>query len=128
MTSSIYYGLWFLPVSCVGDLLVRDIYNYFYFKDRLGDTYRWKGENVSTTEVEGIVLKSSGLKAAVVYGVQIPGTEGRAGMAALEDADGSLNLEEFSKEISKTLPNYARPMFLRVMKDIKTTGKNAFYQ
>ncbi|CAL8118521.1 unnamed protein product [Orchesella dallaii] len=105
-----------------GDLIVRDIYNYFYFKDRLGDTYRWKGENVSTTEVEGIVQKSSGLKAAVVYGVKIPGTEGKCGMAAIEDPEDCLNLDEFSKEITKALPVYARPIFLRVMKGITITG------
>lgn len=105
-----------------GDLLVRDMYNYFYFKDRLGDSYRWKGENVSTTEVEGIVQKASGLKAAVVYGVKVPGTEGKAGMAAVEDPRNSLNLEEFSKEITKALPSYARPLFLRVLKGITLTG------
>lgn len=73
--------------------------------------------------MEGIVQKCSGLKAAVVYGVKVPGTEGRAGMAAVEDPDDSLNLEEFSSEITKALPTYARPMFLRVIRGITTTGK-----
>uniref|UniRef100_H0YZR3 Long-chain-fatty-acid--CoA ligase n=1 Tax=Taeniopygia guttata TaxID=59729 RepID=H0YZR3_TAEGU len=83
-----------------GDVLVMDKYGYMYFRDRTGDTFRWKGENVSTTEVEGTLSRILNLTDVVVYGVEVPGVEGRAGMAAIADPGNSCDLEEFS--ISKT--------------------------
>jgi len=105
-----------------GDILVMDEYGYFYFKDRTGDTFRWKGENVSTTEVEFTLSKYSDHKDVVVYGVQIPGTDGRAGMASIADPEDSLNLETLASGIAKELPAYARPIFIRVIPQITQTG------
>uniref|UniRef100_T1IQZ9 Long-chain-fatty-acid--CoA ligase n=1 Tax=Strigamia maritima TaxID=126957 RepID=T1IQZ9_STRMM len=76
-----------------GDLLVMDDFGYIYFKDRLGDTYRWRGENVSTIEVEGVIISLIGLKECTVYGVEVPGCEGRAGMAAIFDEYNTLDLK-----------------------------------
>ncbi len=66
-----------------GDLMRRDAAGYFYFVDRIGDTFRWKGENVSTTQVAAVLRGCPGVTDAVVYGVGVPGNEGRAGMAAV---------------------------------------------
>lgn len=105
-----------------GDLLVMDQYGYFYFKDRTGDTFRWKGENVSTAEVEDVIAKLLGLKENVVYGVEVTGNEGRAGMAAIVDTNHTLDLNKFANEICKELPSYARPIFIRLTKSIPITG------
>ncbi|KAK4297266.1 hypothetical protein Pmani_030308 [Petrolisthes manimaculis] len=105
-----------------GDILVMDELGYLYFRDRTGDTFRWRGENVSSTEVEGIVSKVAGNKDAVVYGVEVPGAEGRAGMAAIVDPNEELDLEEFVQGLSKSLPLYARPLFIRVLSEIDVTG------
>lgn len=105
-----------------GDILVMDEFGYLYFKDRTGDTFRWRGENVSSTEVEGVVSKVAGNKDAVVYGVEVPGAEGKAGMAAIVDPDDSTNLTELLVELKKNLPTYACPLFLRILKTIDATG------
>jgi solute carrier family 27 fatty acid transporter 1/4 len=105
-----------------GDVLVRDELGYFYFKDRQGDTFRWKGENVSTTEVEGVISKICNLTDAAVYGVQIPGADGRVGMAAIADPDGILDLDMLATQIIKQLPSYARPLFIRIKTHIDMTG------
>ncbi|KAG7160226.1 Long-chain fatty acid transport protein 1-like [Homarus americanus] len=105
-----------------GDILVMDELGYMYFKDRTGDTFRWRGENVSSTEVEGVVSKVAGNKDAVVYGVEVPGAEGRAGMAAIVDPEDELNLKAFTEGLTKSLPHYARPLFLRILKEIDVTG------
>jgi len=105
-----------------GDVLVMDEYGYFFFKDRTGDTFRWKGENCSTSEVEAVVSNCCGLKDAAVYGVQIPGAEGRAGMAAILDPEESLNMEAFGAGVAKALPSYARPVFVRIIKTMDMTG------
>ena len=68
-----------------GDILVMDRLGWLYFQDRKGDTFRWRGENVSTTEVEAVVSNILGNATCVVYGVQVPGSEGRAGMVAIQD-------------------------------------------
>ncbi|CAH0403099.1 unnamed protein product [Chilo suppressalis] len=97
-----------------GDILVMDHFGYFYFKDRTGDTFRWRGENVSTAEVEAVISTLIGLKDAVVYGVKIPNVEGKAGMAAIADPDKRVDLNQLAKGL-KSLPAYARPLFLRIM-------------
>lgn len=109
-----------------GDL-VRDIgFRHAQFVDRLGDTFRWKGENVSTTEVENALSEYEKIAEAVVYGVEIPHTNGRAGMAAITLAGGAaLNEADCGKmaaEFRKCLPAYAVPLFLRVQQQAETTG------
>ncbi|CAG7731050.1 unnamed protein product [Allacma fusca] len=105
-----------------GDLMVMDELGYFYFKDRCGDTFRWKGENVSTTEVESVIASITQLKDCIVYGVQVQGTEGRAGMVAIVDDNANLDLENLARNVEKKLPAYARPLFLRITAQIDTTG------
>ncbi|KAK7082496.1 hypothetical protein SK128_013204 [Halocaridina rubra] len=105
-----------------GDILIQDEFGYLYFLDRTGDTFRWRGENVSSTEVEGVVSLAADNKDAVVYGVEVPGAEGRAGMAAIVDPENKMNMEEVVKGIKKHLPVYARPLFVRVIKEIDVTG------
>ena len=104
-----------------GDLMRRDQAGYFYFVDRIGDSFRWKGENVSTTEVEQLVCACPGVTEAVVYGVAVPGVEGRAGMAAIATGD-EFDLVEFRKQIVERLPEYARPVFLRLGGAIEVTA------
>ncbi|KAJ2953512.1 hypothetical protein O0L34_g1113 [Tuta absoluta] len=105
-----------------GDILISDELGYLYFRDRTGDTFRWRGENVSTTEVEAAISKVADQRDAVVYGVEIPNVEGRAGMVGIVDIDGSLDLEKLNKDIAKDLPKYARPIFVRVMASVDMTG------
>lgn len=104
-----------------GDLMRRDQAGYFYFVDRIGDSYRWKGENVSTTEVEQQICACPGVVEAVVYGVSVAGTEGRAGMAAIVTND-EFDLPEFRRRMVNTLPEYARPVFLRLCGQIEVTA------
>lgn len=105
-----------------GDLLMRDEYGYFYFKDRTGDTFRWRGENVATSEVEAVISNVVGLKDAVVYGVEIPNVEGKAGMAAIVDEEKVLNINQLQEGIKNSLPSYARPLFLRVIEQVPLTA------
>jgi fatty-acyl-CoA synthase len=104
-----------------GDLMRRDAEGYFYFIDRIGDTFRWKGENVSTTEVSEAMSVFAGIREAAVYGVEVPGHEGRAGMAAIV-CDEDLNLADLRSYLATRLPDYARPLFLRVRSEIDATG------
>jgi fatty-acyl-CoA synthase len=104
-----------------GDLMRRDDGGYFYFIDRVGDTFRWKGENVSTAEVTEAISACRGVVGAVVYGVGVPGTEGRAGMAAVVVND-AFDLVSFRHSMVQRLPEYARPLFLRVRDEIETTA------
>jgi fatty-acyl-CoA synthase len=104
-----------------GDLMRKDRAGYFYFVDRVGDTFRWKGENVSTTEIEEIIAGCTGIVEGVVFGVQVPGADGRAGMAALV-TDSSFDLAEFAGALNARLPDYARPLFLRLCPRISATG------
>jgi fatty-acyl-CoA synthase len=104
-----------------GDLMKQDTQGYFYFVDRIGDTFRWKGENVSTNEVAEAVSVFPGMREANVYGVAVPGADGRAGMAALT-AGGALDLVKFQMHLEKNLPAYARPVFLRMRENIEATG------
>ncbi|KAI0242882.1 Long-chain fatty acid transport protein 1 [Lamellibrachia satsuma] len=105
-----------------GDLLVMDEYGYMAFKDRTGDTFRWRGENVSTLEVEATISNIVALKDVVVYGVHVPGLEGCAGMAAIADNTDSLDLRQFYTSMQKALPSYARPVFLRILHKVDSTG------
>jgi fatty-acyl-CoA synthase len=106
-----------------GDLLKRDARGYYYFIDRIGDTYRWKGENVSTTEVAETLSTFPGVHEATVYGVTVPGHEGRAGMAALVVEDlASFGLKGLRKLLADHLPPYARPVFLRFRPKLDLTG------
>ncbi|MGD1037353.1 MAG: long-chain-acyl-CoA synthetase [Roseiarcus sp.] len=97
-----------------GDLLKRDARGYYYFVDRIGDTFRWKGQTVSTTEVAETIAIFPGVLEAIVYGVAIPAHEGRAGMAALVvDNIATFDLIGLRGLIAERLPAYARPVFLR---------------
>ncbi len=104
-----------------GDLLKFDKKGYFYFIDRIGDTFRWKGENVATSEVAEVLSTFEGISDVNVYGVNVPGTDGRAGMASLVVA-GDVDFKKFYEHISSQLPAYARPVFLRMQKEIEVTG------
>ncbi len=98
-----------------GDLLKRDRLGFYYFVDRVGDTYRWKGENVSTNEVADVLMRHDGVEVAVVYGVQVPGADGRAGMAALVLREGAhFSPERFYADAMASLPGYAAPVFVRL--------------
>ena len=106
-----------------GDLLKKDAQGYFYFVDRIGDTFRWKGENVSTTEVADALTGFAGVRDATVYGIAVPGYEGRAGMAALVvDDPASFDFEGLRRWIDGHLPDYARPVFLRFQDHLDVTG------
>ena len=104
-----------------GDLMRQDDEGYFYFVDRIGDTFRWKGENVSTTEVAGRLDEAPGVLEANVYGVPVPNADGRAGMAALVVGDG-FDIPTFGKFVETALPGFAQPVFLRLLPKIETTG------
>jgi fatty-acyl-CoA synthase len=104
-----------------GDLLKQDKLGYFYFVDRIGDTFRWKGENVSTNEVSEVISVFPGVKEANVFGVAIPGTDGRAGMASIV-CDTDLDLVKLHAHIVKELPDYARPLFIRLSNEMEVTG------
>ena len=89
-----------------------------YLKDRTGDTFRWRGENVSTSEVETVIANICNHKEAVCYGVEIPGTEGKAGMVAILDPEHSINLKLLASQINKKLPKYARPRGLQSSRQV----------
>ena len=104
-----------------GDLLRVDRDDYFYFVDRIGDTFRWKGENVSTNEVAEVLSVEPGVEEANVYGVEVPGADGRAGMAALVTTD-AFDLEAFGRRVEQELAFYARPLFVRLLPQMEITG------
>jgi fatty-acyl-CoA synthase len=104
-----------------GDLMRQDADGYFYFVDRIGDTFRWKGENVSTSEVAERLLAAPGVQQATVYGVAVEGSDGRAGMAALV-VEGAFDAKAFGEHVARELPSYAQPLFLRLLPAIDTTG------
>ncbi|MDH4568277.1 long-chain-acyl-CoA synthetase [Pseudomonas sp. BN414] len=106
-----------------GDLMRGIGCKHAQFVDRLGDTFRWKGENVSTTEVENTLGAFPGVEDAVVYGVEIPGTNGRCGMAALRLASGArLDHRALADHLDRELPAYASPLFVRLLGEVETTG------
>ncbi|XP_048145894.1 very long-chain acyl-CoA synthetase-like [Corvus hawaiiensis] len=106
-----------------GDLLMMDHEKFIYFQDRVGDTFRWKGENVATTEVEATLALVSFIQEVNVYGVAVPGCEGRCGMAAVRLKDGATfdgdKLYTFTRD---TLPAYAAPQFIRIQDALEITG------
>ena len=104
-----------------GDLMRRDEHGYFYFVDRIGDTFRWKGENVATGEVSEALAAVPGIREANVYGVHVPGLDGRAGMAAMV-VDGDFDMAALPAHLAARLPHYARPIFLRLSPAIDVTG------
>jgi fatty-acyl-CoA synthase len=106
-----------------GDLLRRDAEGYFYFVDRIGDTFRWKGENVATQEVADVLNAAPGVSETNVYGVAVPDTEGRAGMAAVVPAGaGGFDPAAFYAHAACHLPAYARPAFVRLVGEMDVTG------
>jgi fatty-acyl-CoA synthase len=104
-----------------GDLMRRDEPGFFYFVDRIGDTFRWKGENVSTTEVADVIAGCPGVRDVVVYGVMLPKADGRAGMAALV-VSADFDLEELRRSLVAGLPPYARPVLLRIVPVLELTA------
>ncbi|KAF9897957.1 hypothetical protein BX616_004704, partial [Lobosporangium transversale] len=104
-----------------GDILRRDKDGYFYFGDRVGDTFRWKSENVSTAEVSEVLSTYPDCIEVNVYGVQIPGHDGRAGMAAIVSKD-TMDWDKFAKFALKNLPRYSVPIFIRKTPAIEITG------
>jgi fatty-acyl-CoA synthase len=103
-----------------GDLMRKDARGFYYFSDRLGDSFRWKGENVSSFEVAQVLSACPGVRDANVYGVEVPGFEGRAGMAALA-VDDDFDLDRLRESVDAALPPYARPLFLRFCESLETT-------
>jgi fatty-acyl-CoA synthase len=104
-----------------GDVMRRDDTGFYYFVDRMGETFRWKGENVSTEEVLTVLGAAAGVREGVVYGVNVPGADGRAGMAALV-VDATFDLAGLRAHASERLPPYARPVFLRLLPALEATG------
>jgi fatty-acyl-CoA synthase len=104
-----------------GDLMRRDVQGYFYFVDRIGDTFRWKGENVATSEIATILRLLPSIVEATVYGVPVPGHEGKACMAAVVPSQ-TFEIETLREHVRKMLPPYASPVFLRICERIETTG------
>jgi fatty-acyl-CoA synthase len=104
-----------------GDLMRQDREGYFYFVDRVGDTFRWKGENVSTSEVEEALAAAPGVKEASVYGVKVGDLEGRAGMASLV-VGPDFDIAALGDAVDAALPAYARPLFVRLQPEIAVTG------
>jgi fatty-acyl-CoA synthase len=106
-----------------GDLLRRDRASYYYFVDRIGDTFRWKGENVATAEVAELLNGAPGVSETAVYGVALPRADGRAGMALVVLDDGEeFRPSEYYAFVERTLPPYARPAFVRIAAAMDVTG------
>ncbi|XP_010190774.1 PREDICTED: very long-chain acyl-CoA synthetase-like, partial [Mesitornis unicolor] len=106
-----------------GDLLMIDHERFVYFQDRVGDTFRWKGENVATTEVEATLAMVDFIQEVNVYGVSVPGCEGRCGMAAIRlKAGASFEGDKFYAFTGDTLPSYAAPRFVRIQDALEITG------
>src|SRR5579871_254161 len=103
-----------------GDLMRRDEQGFFHFVDRLGDTFRWKGENVATSEVNDAIRECAGVRDATTYGVEVAGADGRAGMTALVVSD-AFDFQTFTDHLARRLPAYAHPLFIRVSGSLDST-------
>jgi fatty-acyl-CoA synthase len=105
-----------------GDLMRPQGWRHAVFADRLGDTFRWKGENVATTDVEAAVLDDPNIEAVTVFGVEVPGTDGRAGMAAVVLNEGQqFDGVSLANTVYERLPAYAAPLFVRVVDSLEQT-------
>ncbi|XP_040271916.1 long-chain fatty acid transport protein 6 [Bufo bufo] len=106
-----------------GDLMVQDHDGFLYFRDRIGDTFRWKGENVATTEVSDIIGMLDSIQEANVYGVEVPGHEGKVGMVSIILKPGmTLDIKSIYEHVVNDLPGYAYPRFLRLQENMEITG------
>jgi fatty-acyl-CoA synthase len=103
-----------------GDLMRLDEQGFFHFVDRVGDTFRWKGENVATSEVNEAIRECDGVLDATTYGVEVPGHDGRAGMTAIVVADG-FDFKALADRLARRLPTYAHPLFLRISASLDST-------
>ncbi|TPX36688.1 hypothetical protein SmJEL517_g01381 [Synchytrium microbalum] len=104
-----------------GDIIKWDREGFCYFMDRIGDTFRWKGENVSTNEVGEAITTYPNVKEANVYGAAVPGKDGRAGMAAIT-AEPGFDISGLGKHVSDRLPNYALPIWIRILEEVAVTA------
>ena len=110
-----------------GDLVVLQKHGHIQFGDRIGDTFRWQGENVATTEVESVIMKWPEIEDAVVYGVTVPGRDGRCGMLYLTQKEaGKLDLNGLATHMRENLPAYAVPRFIRIGQKVEVTGTFKF--
>jgi acyl-CoA synthetase (AMP-forming)/AMP-acid ligase II len=106
-----------------GDLVQLHDKDYFSFVDRLGDTFRWKSENVSTNQVADVLMDFGGFEDANVFGVKVPGTEGRCGMVAFKLLDGAVfDPKGLAAFVMEHLPSYARPYFVRLRQELDVTN------
>ncbi|SLI05632.1 long-chain-acyl-CoA synthetase [Mycobacteroides abscessus subsp. abscessus] len=106
-----------------GDLVRDQGWWHIAFVDRLGDTFRWKGENVATTEVENALAHHDSIAEAAVFGVDVPGTDGKAGMAAVTlHPDAEFDGRGLARVAYEQLPSYAVPLFLRVVPELEQTS------
>ncbi|MFT4120569.1 long-chain-acyl-CoA synthetase [Bradyrhizobium sp.] len=103
-----------------GDLMRLDDKGFFHFVDRIGDTFRWKGENVATSEVNDAVRDFTGVVDATTYGVSVPGADGRAGMSAIVVNEG-FDIAALPAHLAQRLPSYARPVFVRISRELDAT-------
>ncbi len=103
-----------------GDLMRLDEQGFFHFVDRVGDTFRWKGENVATSEVNDAIRECKGVLDATTYGVAIAGHDGRAGMTAIVIGDG-FDFDAFAAHLAARLPAYAQPVFVRISESLDAT-------
>ncbi len=103
-----------------GDLMQLDDKGFFHFVDRIGDTFRWKGENVATSEVNDAVRDFAGVVDATTYGVGVPGSDGRAGMSAIVVNEG-FDIAGLAAHLAARLPDYARPLFVRISGELDAT-------
>ncbi|HEY7052470.1 MAG TPA: long-chain-acyl-CoA synthetase FadD6 [Mycobacterium sp.] len=106
-----------------GDLMRSQGFGHAAFADRLGDTFRWKGENVATTQVEHAVAQDSNVEECTVYGVEVEGAGGKAGMAAIQVKEGAdFDPKSLAKTVYENLPPYALPLFVRIVEELEKTS------